>query len=425
MSKTIDASAVVPADGGTGLKSNRDFLNLWVAESISQVGSHVSIIALPLVAILVLDASPAQMGFLTAASTAPFLIIGLFVGVWVDRVRRRPLMIAADIVRGLLLLSVPFAWWAGFLRLELLYAVALLTGALTVVFDVAWLTFLPSIVRRSQLVEANSKLQMSASVAQVTGPGAGGALVSLVGAPVAILLDAISFFVSAIFLIRVSPSEVKKRTAAAVSSVRRDVIEGLAFVYQNEVLRALVYSKLVVEFSAGIFFAVYVLFMASDLGLGATAIGIVFATGGIGSLVGAVMSDRLSGRFGPGKTVIGGQFWFGVFGLTIPLAVLFPAIALVLVILSELLQWLAIIVSKVSELAIRQASTPDRYLGRVNSVFQFFGRGMTPLGAVTGGLLGEFIGVPATLVVASVGFLAAFLFVLISPVRGFTEILDG
>lgn len=418
---TENVSAVGPTDR-SNLRRNRNFVNLWIAESISQIGSQISIVALPLLAILSLGASPAQMGFLTAAGTAPALLIGLFVGVWVDRVRRRPLMLAADLVRGVLLLSVPAAWWLGLLRIEMLYVVAFLTGALTVIFDVTWLTVLPSIVRRGQLVEANSKLHLSASIAQVTGPGAGGLLIGLIGAPIAIVIDALSFVASAFFIKKVSEDNIVDKGVRAAGNLRREITEGLAFVFRSEVLRPLIYSKILVTLSAGMFFAVYFLFMADNLDLGSTAIGIVLATGGIGAIAGASIAGRLAGRTTEGRAVIGGQFFFGVFGMTIPFAIFFPSVALALIILSEMLQWLAHIVAQVNELSIRQATVPDRYLGRVNSVFQFFGRGMTPLGALAGGLLGELVGVPATLVIASVGFLGAFLFVLASPVRGFAVI---
>jgi predicted MFS family arabinose efflux permease len=175
----------------------------------------------------------------------------------------------------------------------------------------------------------------------------------------------------------------------------------------------------VVTFSAGVFFAVYVLFMADSLGLGATAVGLVFALGGIGSLLGAAIAGPISRRFGAGRSVIGAQFAFGAFSVTLPLAVFVPAIALPMVLVSEFAQWMAHIVSQINDHSIRQVSVEDRYLGRVSSVFQFFGRGLMPVGALAGGLLGELIGVPMTLVVASCGFLIAFLFVLFSPLRNF------
>lgn len=398
---------------------NRDFVNFWIAESISQAGAQVSLVALPLLAIYVLDAAPAQMGFLTAAGTAPFLFIGLFVGVWVDRLRRRPLMIAADILRGLLMLLIPAAWLLDMLRIELLYIVALLTGCLTVIFDIAWAAYVPTVVRRRNLVEANSKLQVSASVAQVAGPGVGGALVGLIGAPLTILIDAVSYFASGAFLLRIKAAESHAEASEDGKKIWSEVASGLRLTFHHDLLRGLVLSRIVVTYSAGIFFAVYVLFMAEDLGLGATAVGLVFAVGGIGALLGAAIAGRMSRRFGEGRAVIGAQFAFGAFGITLPLAVFVPAIALPMVLLSEFAQWMAHVVSQVNDHSIRQSSVEDRYLGRVVSVFQFFGRGLTPLGAITGGLLGELIGVPLTLVVASAGFMVAFLFVLFSPLRQF------
>jgi MFS family permease len=417
-SETIgEVSAEASAD--RSLRRNADFVNLWIAETISQAGSQVSLVALPLLAIYVLDAAPSQMGFLAAAGTAPFLFIGLFVGVWVDRVRRRPLMIAADVMRGLLLLLVPLAWMLDMLRIEMLYAVALLTGCLTVVFDVAWQAYVPTVVRRRNLVAANSKLQVSASVAQVTGPGVGGALVGLIGAPLTILVDAASYLVSGAFLTRIRAEEQSVECAKPRQNVWKEVVAGLRLTYASALLRALIYSRVVVTFSSGVFFAVYVLFMADNLGLGATAVGLVFALGGLGSLLGAAVAERLSHRFGEGRTVIGAQFAFGAFGITLPLAVFVPAIALPMVLVSEFAQWMAHIISQVNDHSIRQSTVEDRYLGRVSSVFQFFGRGLMPLGALTGGVLGELIGVPLTLVVASGGFLVAFLFVLFSPLRSF------
>ncbi len=185
-----------------GLWRHPDFVRLWAAQTVSGFGSQVTVLALPLSAVLSLDASPGQMGLLVAASSAPNLLIGLFVGVWADRVRRRPLMIAADTGRAALLLAIPAAWLLDPLSIELLYAVALLAGIGDVVFGVAHVSFLPSLVGGERLVEANGKLQASTSLAQVAGPALGGALVGLLTAPVAIFLDALSYLVSALFLVR-------------------------------------------------------------------------------------------------------------------------------------------------------------------------------------------------------------------------------
>jgi MFS family permease len=410
---------VFPAGGQSSLWHHADFLNLWIAETISQFGTQISLVALPLLAVLTLDASAAQMGLLTAAGTLPFLLIGLFVGVWVDRLRRRPLMIAADILRGTVLLWIPLAWAFDLLTIHQLYVVALLTGTMTVLFDAAWQAFLPSVVSKRRLVDANSKLHVSASVAQVVGPGAGGLLVGLITAPMAILLDALSFFWSAVFLRRMKSFERRREPSAAGQSVWRDIREGLGTVFGNAILRPLALSGVTVTFFAGAFFAVYILFLSEDLGLGATAVGAVLATGGVGSLAGAAIAAPLIRRLGEGPTVIVARFLFGVFALTIPLAVLFPSIALAMVIASETLCWMMVIVGIIAEISIRQTVTPDHLLGRMAATFQFTKHGATPFGALMGGLMGEFLGLPATLVIASTGFMVAFVFVALSALRSY------
>lgn len=374
---------------------------------------------------LTLDASAAQMGLLSAAGTLPFLLIGLFVGVWVDRLRRRPLMIAADLLRGAVLTWVPLAWALDLLTIRQLYAVALLTGALTVIFDSAWQAFLPSVVSKRRLVDANSKLHVSASAAQVVGPGAAGLLVGLITAPLTILLDAISFFWSAAFLHRITPVERRHESTATGQTLRRDIQEGLGAVFGNVILRPLAISGATVTFFAGAFFAVYILFLSEDLGLGSTAVGIVLATGGVGSLVGAAIAAPIVRRIGEGPTVIVARFLFGLFGLSIPLAVLFPSIALAMVIASETLCWMMVIIGIIAEISIRQTVTPDHLLGRMAATFQFLKHGVTPFGALMGGLIGEFLGLPATLVIASTGFMAAFVFVALSPLRSYHGEFDA
>lgn len=415
---------IPPGRRRSSLWRQAGFRNLWIAETISQFGSQISLVALPLLAVLTLDASAGQMGLLSAAGTLPYLLIGLFVGVWVDRLRRRPLMIVADILRGAILLWVPLAWMLDILTIHQLYAVALLTGTMTVLFDVAWQAFLPSVVTKRQLVDGNSKLQVSASVAQVAGPGAGGILVGLLSAPIAILIDAISFFFSAAFLHRIPPFEHRRETESSSQNVWRDVREGLGAVLGNAYLRPLALSGVTVTFFAGAFFAVYILFLSESLGLGATAVGIVLATGGVGSLAGAGMANPVIRRLGEGPTVIIARFLFGLFGLAIPLAVLFPSIALPFVITSETLCWMMVIVGIVAELSIRQTVTPDRLLGRMAATFQFIKHGATPFGALLGGLLGEVLGLPATLVISSAGFMVAFVFVALSPLRSYRGYLD-
>jgi MFS family permease len=324
-----------------GLWHHPAFLKLWAASAVSDVGSQVSALALPLIAALTLGATPWQMGLLSAAGTAPILFVGLFAGVWVDRLRRRPLMIAMDIGRAAILLVIPLASALGLLRIEILYVVALLVGALGVLFDTAHLAFLPSLVERDRLVEGNSKLQTTTSVAQVAGPGLGGVLVGLLGAAFAVLIDALSFLASALFIVG-SRVQESPRAASDARGVIGEIGEGLRVVVAHRILRVLAGCSGTISLFGKMFLAVYVLYMTRDLGLGSVGVGFVFAAGGVGALVGAVVAAPVTKRLGPGPAMIWALLCFGLTGMAVPLAVLMPRVALPMVVTAEFGQWMAL-----------------------------------------------------------------------------------
>ena len=394
---------------------HREFLTFWTGSAISAVGSGVTALAVPLIAALTLAATPWQMGLLSAAGSAPILLVGLFAGVWVDRVRRRPLMIATDLGRAALLLIVPLAAVTGVLRIEILYAVLLLCGTLTVLFDVANLSFLPTLVSADRLVEGNTKLQSTSAAAQVAGPSLGGVLVSLMTAPFALLVDALSFLLSAAFIARTRVAEAAPETRGA--GVVREIAEGVRVVIGHRMLRALAGCSATTILFGHVFLAVYVLYMTRVLGLSAVGVGLVFATGGVGSLAGSVVAEPLARRFGPGPAMIGAQVAFGLTGMLVPLAVLVPSWALPMIVASEFAQWMAVLVYYVNAISVLQAITPDRLQGRVNATMRFLAGGANPIGAVIGGALGGVLGVPLTLVAASFGMLLSSLWLLLSPVR--------
>lgn len=408
-----DSTPAAP-DRHLPLRRRPEFLRFWAAESVSQLGSQVSLLALPLVAALTLGAEPFEVGVLTAAGTAPALVVGLLAGVWVDRRRRRPILIAADLWRAVLLLAIPIAAVGGFLGMPLLYAVALASGTATVLANVAYVSYLPSLIEREHLVEGNAKLEASRSTAQVVGPGAAGWLVGTAGAPFAIALDAASFLVSAVLLWRIRRPEPPPHPASG-ERVWRQIGEGLRAVARQPILRPLIASTAMTDFFAFVFFAVYVLYFVRDLGLTPGAIGLVFAVGGVGALVGALLAELARRRFGQGPAIVGAQLLFGLSGMVIPLAALVPTIALEMVVVSEFLQWLTIMIVNVNALSLRQALTPDRLRGRVNATFRFVVGGTHPLGSLLGGVLGGLIGLQWTLVVGEVGMLLAVGWLLRSP----------
>jgi MFS family permease len=401
----------------TGLLKSADFVRFWTAEAVSQFGSQVSQLALPLLAALMLDASAFEMGVLAASGTLPNLIFGLHVGVWVDRLRRRPIMIAADFGRAALLMLIPLASLLDFLSIPFLVVVAFCVGTLTVCFDVSYMSYLPTLVDQERLIEANSKLEASASIAQVAGPGLAGFLVGLVTAPFAIMIDACSFLVSALFLRKIEQPEPQSKPREQAAPIRQEIAEGLRLVYGHPVLRALAGCGALISLAGNAFLAVYVLYMQRDLGLSATEIGFVFAVGGVGAFIGSLLSGWVTARIGQGRAMIVAQIAFGITGLVIPLAVLAPSIALPMVVFAEFAQWLALIIYFVNAMSMRQAITPDALRGRVNASFRIATAGMWPIGALLGGVLGSVIGLPETLALTELILVLPVTWLLMSPLR--------
>ena len=403
-------------DRALGVARNADFARLWAAQAGSAIGSQFTAVALPLLAALSLGVSPMAFGVLAAAAGLPHLLFGLFAGAWVDRLRRRPVMIAADIARAGLLVTIPVAAWFGALRIELLIVVAFLAETFTVFFDIAYLSYIPSLVSRDQLVEANSRLEATASGAQVVGPALGGTLVRILGAPVALLVDSFSYIISAALLWRIRAAEETPERNDASLTQRAEIGQGLRAVWQSPVLRALALSSTVMNLAGFLFLSIYVLYLTRDLGLGAEAVGLVFAAGGAGALLGSVAAGPLRSRWGVGRVLLGSQILFGLFGMFVPLAVLIPGAALPLVVAAEFLQWVMVLVFSINAVSLRQAITPDRLLGRVNGTMRFIVWGSRPIGSLLGGYLGGLMGLPMTLVVGAFGMLLAFVPLLVSPI---------
>ncbi len=405
----------------TGLWRHSDFLKLWTGQTISQFGSQITLLALPLTAVLTLKANAAEMGILGAVEFAPFLLVGLFAGVWVDRMRRRPILIVADFGRTFLLASIPLAAVFGLLRIEQLFIVAFLVGIMTVFFEVAYQSYLPALVSREGLIEGNSKLEMSRSVAQIAGPGLAGVLVQLVTAPIAILVDALSFLVSVISLLLINKPEPPPPAAHTRQSMRHEIGEGLGIVLYNPVLRSIAGCTATSNLFSNIMFAVYVLYLTRELGLSPGLIGLVFSAGSIGGLIGAVLAGRAAQQFGLGPTLIVSVFVGGAALLLVPLASGSLFVVSALLIASFFVSSASNPIYNVNQVSLRQAITPDRVQGRMNATMRFIVWGTIPIGSLLGGLLGSVIGLRETLFISAFGSLLPCLWLVFSPVRTLRE----
>ncbi len=409
------------ANRSGGLWRNPEFLKFWTGETVSFLGSEITTLALPLTAVLVLKATPAQMGVLAAMRNLPFLLVGLIAGVWVDRLRRRPLLIASDAACAVLLGSIPAAAFLGFLGMAHLYVVSFLIGLITVIAMVAYQAFIPSLVMRQQIVEANSKLEVSSSVAGIAGPGMAGLLVQIVTAPVAILVDSFSFLVSAAFLGIIRTPEPPPIPHDQRRSALRQMGEGLRRVLANPLLKAVVLCGGSHNFFSRMIDALYVLYVADALRIEPGVLGLILACGGPGALLGALVAAPLARRLGLGPTIVASQVLTGISRLLIPLA-MGPKPAVVATLMAgEFLLGLARPVFNINQVSLRQRITPDRLQGRMNATMRFIMWAFTPAGALLGGLLGEAIGLRKTMLIAALGVLLAFLWALLSPLRALRE----
>ena len=400
-----------------GLLREPGFQGLWLAQTVSQLGTQVTLLAMPLVAILTLGASPLEVGVLTAIDFLPFLLFTLPAGVWVDRLPRRRILIAADIGRAFILAAIPAAYLAGILEMWQLYVVGFLAGTLTVFFDVGYQAFLPELVPRERLAEGNSRLEVSRSAAQVVGPGLAGVLVGLVTAPIAILVDAVSFLASAGFLGRIPPDAVRARPAVegARPGFAQEIVEGLRYFAGNVYLRVTAAAVTVLNFAGQVGFAIYLVFVVRELGLSPGAIGLTVAIGGIGTVVGAASAQGIARKLGVGPALMAACGTFTVATLLVAIA---PAsMPIPFLVLSGLVQGPAVMVINVNALSLRQAVTPDHLLGRVNATGRWIAWGTIPLGALVGGILGTTIGLRETIAISSIGGLVAAGVIALSPLR--------
>jgi MFS family permease len=404
------------------LLREREFRNFWLGQSVSLVGDQITYVAVPLTAVLVLDAGPGQMGLLGAAALLPHLLFSLPAGVWLDRVaRRKRVMISADLGRAVLLATIPLAYGLDALTLGQLYAVAFLTGCLAVVFDLSYPTLFVSVAPRERYVEGNSLIHGSRSFSLVAGPSLGGFLVQLFSAPFALLADAVSFLVSALFLGRVRSAEppVEEEKGAGL---RERVVTGLRFIGGNEIFRPTLTAVATINFFNYAFAALFVLYAVRTLGVEAGTLGLVLGAGAVGAVLGAVVAGRVGRRLGIGRAFLLGCVLFPAPLVLVPLADGPRWLVLGMLFTAEFLSGLGVIILDVNAGSMMFALTPDRLRARATGAFNFVNWGIRPLGSLAGGALGAALGVRPALWVATLGAIAGALWLLPSPVPGLRDL---
>lgn len=400
-----------------------DFLKLWVGQTISELGSVVTRTALRLVALLTLGAGIAEMAYLVVAASSGVLLVGLVAGVWVDRLPRRPLLIWTDVIRAGLLFSVPITAAAGVLRIEYLYLVAFLEACLGTLFDSAYHSYLPSLVGVDRLLEGNAKLSLTSSVAEVGGPGLAGALVQIVSAPFAILVDAVSFVISAISLLAIGAREVP-RARELRQTIGREIVEGLRFVRRHPLVFPIAATSVSEHFFGSFYAALYALYLLQDLGLTPLLLGLVISAGGVGSLVGASVAGRVVRRFGIGRSILAMALASSAIGVLTPLAAGPLFIATIMVFLPQLIGDGMNTIQWITQDTVVQTAVPDRVLGRVNATRDVLSHGVAPLGALFAAAIAEHYGVRTAMGIAWLGGFASVLFIVFSPLPRLRSLAD-
>ncbi len=392
-----------------------DFRWLWLGDTISQAGTQVGAIALPLLAVTVLAANEFQMGLLATFENLAFLVVGLPAGAWVDRMRKRGVLVTGDLVRAVALLTLPAAYLLHQLTFGLVLVVATVVGVATVFFDVAYQSYLPWLVPAQRISEGNAKLQMSQSAAQVAGPGVGGVLVRALGAPLVILVDAVSYLGSAVCTLR-----IRHREPASLREGRRPLLveigEGMSFVLRQPLLRRIAATTATFNLFGNIGFAMFVLFAIRDLGIGAAGLGLALSVGALGGLAGAFGAGTVIRRVGEGRSIALAMLSALPTSILVPLAAGHSrSVAITMLAIAMGLFGVGNVVYNVAQVSFRQRLCPRPLLGRMNASIRFLVWGTMPVGAFLGGVIGSRYGVLTALWVGVAGQAAAALPVLLSP----------
>ncbi len=396
------------------LLRNRNFLWFWSGDTISQLGAQFSQLALPVLAVSLLGASEFEVGVLGAAQTAAFLLVGLPAGAWIDRMLKRRVMIAADLVRAVALAALPALWFAGLLQMWHLYALGAIIGVATVFFDVSHQSYPPILLPGSQIGTANARLEATAQIARIGGPGLAGALLAVVSAPILLLADGISYLFSAFAIWRVRDTEQRSDPADRQPLVT-EIGEGLKFVFGHPLLRRIVATTGTTNFFSMIVFTLEAILILRELGFEPWVLGVVFSAGSVGGLLGALATPWITKRIGEGTALSLSAIGFGVAIFGLPLAGLFPGAAIPILIAATFIESFLVLLYNITQVTMRQRLCPPRLLGRMNASIRFVVWGVMPIGALLSGVLGTTIGTLPTMFIGAIGTVFGAVFVVFSP----------
>jgi MFS family permease len=405
------------------LFKNRDYLKLWMGHSISGFGSQFSMIAVPLLATIILEATAAQMGLLTSLGFLPFLVFGLFAGVWVDRINRRPILVIANLVNALTLLLIPLLYFLDSLSISILYVVQFIVGTGTVFTSITSNSYLPSLIKKEQLIDGNSKFQLSTAIARIAGNSIGGGLIYLLSAPIVILLDAITYVLSAFLLLSIKSKEPIRETRKETRNTIKEIKDGLQVVFGSPIIRTILFSSTFYNFFYSMFLPLFILFVSKDLELSATIIGVIFAMGGVGSLIGSSLAQVLGNKLGIGSLLSKVNVLTGLSIILMVGSTLFTHMMMIpIMLVAQIILSACATIYSINTVSLRTAITPNHLLGRTNASLQTISFGILAVGPLLGGGVAEFIGNESMMMICGVGIALSTVVIYISPIRTIKEL---
>ena len=409
------------SEPGPSLWRDRSFMTFWSGQAFAQFGGQITELALPVLAVLLLNATEFEVGVLNAAGVAAFLVVGLPAGAWIDRMRKRHVMIAADAVRAVALATLPLLWFLGLLQIWHLVVVALVMGVATVFFDVSYQSIVPSLVRAERIPDANGKLESIAQLAGIAGPAAGGWLVAAITAPFAILATVATYVISLIALLLTRDREVVPERHEH-EPLGRSIAEGLRWVFGNRYLRRIVPTTAVSNFFGTIMYTLLPILLFRELGFTPELVGLVFGLSALGGFLGAVSTPWIVRWIGEARAIPVGSLAFTLIGFAIPAAAAVPDVAFPLLVVQGFLMSFSVLLYNITQVSFRQRITPTRLLGRMNASIRFCVWGVMPIAALLAGALGTWIGTVPTMWIGAIGSLLSILPVVIGPFWSMREL---
>jgi MFS family permease len=403
---------------------NYNYRKLLIGQSVSMFGSQITYFTLPLIASVTLSSSSSEVGFLRAAEYLPALLIGLFIGVYVDSHNKKMIMLLSDLARSLLLLLIPILWYFDLLNIYILAGLGFLIGLFSLNFDIAYMSFLPKILKREKLIKANSYFELSYSISMMSGPALAGLLVQVLTAPIAIVIDAFSFLFSAFFVKGIQyKEEIKREKILNFNNVVSDLKEGISFVLNEKFLRLFLLTSGSTNLINTFLFPIYIVFVTQILKFDAYLIGILFSFGGIGAILGSTVCKVLTERFGQGNIIFATVFFTMITSIIVPFVTNNSVTSLIVLAVLQFIQGLAVTIRNISQVSIRMILTPNELQGRMNSSFRFVLYGVVPVGSILGGLSGDLIGIRISLFLGALLFLIPLFLFFTSRIQTMDEIV--